>query len=70
MEGGPRAEPRPQEPRPRCPRSSEARGAAGVGDNPEVDSMSTKFPLDYHLGTSRVFVPCALPPRTHTTLLV
>jgi len=23
----------------------------------EVDSMSTKFPLDYHLGTSRVFVP-------------
>ena len=31
----------------------------------EVDSMSAKFPLDYHLGTSRVFVPCALPARTH-----
>ena len=31
----------------------------------EVDSMAVTFPLDYHLGTSRVFVPCAPPPRSH-----
>ena len=26
-----------------------------------TDSMSVTFPLSYHLETSRVFVPCALP---------
>jgi hypothetical protein len=30
-----------------------------------TDSMSVTFPLSYHLETSRVFVPCALPARTH-----
>ena len=30
-----------------------------------TDSMSVTFPLSYHLETSRVFVPCALPARAH-----